>query len=200
MIVPRLSRRLGCLAVLCALLCWPRAGAAAEPAPQQVYADFDGDGQRDRAAVDSTESSILRVWLSKTQHVGVLRTHSPVVRLAALDLDGDGRTELVVATARSTGLHVWKARGGRFKTYRPRPVATAIARESTRRSVKDDPTGAVDSTPTQTYGDPAALDAHAPALTRLLTRSPHSPLRDQRARSHRPSDPSVPRAPPATVV
>lgn len=199
MIVPRLSRRLGWLALFCVLLGWPRIGFAAAPL-QQVYADFDGDGQRDRAAVDSTESSILRVWLSKTQRTGILRTHSPVVGMAAMDVDGDGQPALVVTTVRSTGLHIWKARGGHFKHYQPRPIPTALASDSTHRRVKDEPTGATDSAPTQTYGDPAALDANAPSLAAPRTSGLRSPLHDQHACAHRPSDPSVPRAPPTQIA
>jgi hypothetical protein len=199
MSVSRLSRRLGWLTLL-ALLCWPRAAIAAEPVEQQVYADFDGDGQRDHAAVDATESSILRVWLSKTQRAGVLRAQSPVVRLAALDLDGDGRVDLVATTARSTGLHVWKARGGRFKRYQPRPIATTLTPGTTHRSIEDHPIGAGDSAPTQTYSDPAALDANAPALASPLRYRVRAPLHDQRSCAHRPSDPSVPRAPPSILA
>jgi hypothetical protein len=199
MSVFRLSRRLGWLPLL-ALLCWPRVAIAAEPVQQQVYADFDGDGQRDHAAVDATQSSILRVWLSGTQRTGILRTHSPVVGVAAMDLDGDGRAALVVATARSTGIHVWKARGGRFKRYQPRPIATTLTPGSPHRSIKDDPAGASDSTQTRTYNDPAALDANAPALTAPRSVQARAPLHDQHALQHHSSDRSAPRAPPTPLV
>ena len=104
-------------ALLVCVLLWPRTGFA----DQQVRADFDGDGQLDRAQM---QSSGVVVWLSKARVFSALRGSGHTVQLAAVDIDRDGRPELVAMDA-ATGLHVWKAhKSGKLHPYRQRPAST----------------------------------------------------------------------------
>jgi hypothetical protein len=100
--------------LVCVLL-WPRIGFA----DQQVHADFDGDGQLDRAQM---QSSGVVVWLSKARVFSALRGSGHPVQLAAVDIDRDGRPELVALDA-ATGLQVWKAhKSGKLHPYRQKPA------------------------------------------------------------------------------
>ena len=86
-------------------------------ADQQIRADFDGDGQLDRAQM---QPSGVVVWLSKARVFSSLRGSGHPVQLAAVDIDRDGRPELVALDA-ATGLHVWKAhKSGKLHPYRRR--------------------------------------------------------------------------------
>ena len=100
----------GCLCVL------PRLAVAAEPS---LTIDFDGDGRHDRVILDGRQPSGLRVWLSASGTTEVLRSHSPLQRVAAIDLDGDRRPELIARDSESR-IHVWTPRGKRFHRYRLR--------------------------------------------------------------------------------
>src|SRR5262245_1206456 len=100
----RLLRQFGWLAVVGGLLAAPRAARA----DQSVFADFDGDGRCDEARLDDVHRRTVNVWLSATQRSRVLRAARPILQLAAGDLDGDGRAELLAAGL-DRGLVVWKA-------------------------------------------------------------------------------------------
>jgi hypothetical protein len=132
---------------LCTLLCAPRAYASGAA----VVADFDGDGHRDRVSLDAHEPFIVRIWLSATKSIHIIRSSQPLRAVTAVDLNGDRRSELI-ATTRSSGLHVWtKARAGFRAYHRKRPASRDFTRPD-RRTVDDD-------------GDDAALaiDAARPA-------------------------------------
>ncbi|HKW03307.1 MAG TPA: VCBS repeat-containing protein, partial [Vicinamibacterales bacterium] len=84
------------------LLSWAAVSAALffQPATalaDAVYADFDRDGKRDVVSIVPGSKSTLQVWLSATQTLRHLRLSRPVLRVVALDLDGDGRPEIVAS-------------------------------------------------------------------------------------------------------
>lgn len=92
------------------------AATSAFAAP--VVGDFDGDGQRDRATFSRREPSVLRVWLSTTHTVAILHARSPILALAARDLDGDRRDELIASGA--SGLQIWTRPHQEFAPLHPR--------------------------------------------------------------------------------
>jgi hypothetical protein len=104
------------LGLTCAalLLCATRAFASG-----RVFGDFDGDGIRDYGSVSAQDPTIVRVWLSSTKRVALIHSREPVLQLAAADMDGDSRSDLV-ARVRSS-LRVWVRKDGRFRAYRVRP-------------------------------------------------------------------------------
>ena len=126
-----------CLCVLVA------AGSASASTPF-VIADFDGDGHVDRADVNGPDPSAVRVWLSATGHTSVLRSAAPVLEMAARDLDGDRRAELIVSSA-SRGLHIWKKRRNGFRSVHPKPVAAGVLSTPSRHRVDDAPADSSDA-------------------------------------------------------
>jgi hypothetical protein len=117
------------LALVCALLVAPRAYANQ---PTSV-GDFDGDGHGDRVTFTLQEPSIVRVWLSATRTTQIIRSPEPLLAVVVHDLDGDRRAELV-ATKRSSGLHIWTKKQKGFRAYRPthRPSPVALSRSNHR--------------------------------------------------------------------
>ncbi len=190
--VSRLSRRFGWLVLALGMVLLPRASYAS----QQVYADFDGDGQRDHAIFDPAHSSMLRIWLSSNQSAGVLHSRFQLLRLTAIDVDGDGRPELVAADRRSRVL-VWKAAGGHFKLYRHRRTTRpTLSHRGPLRTVGDDPSSADDSVPSRPYGDAADLDASAPDVSWVGNLASRVLPPRRRAPAGGAFDPVSPRAPP----
>src|SRR5689334_13616251 len=103
--------------IACAcLLLLPCVVAAAHPG---LAIDFDGHGRHDRVLIDTQQPSVLRVWLSGSDTLQVLHSHSPLQNVAATDLDGDHRPELI---ARDSEAHiqVWTPLHKGFRKYRPR--------------------------------------------------------------------------------
>lgn len=103
-----------------------------------VSGDFDGDGKRDRAVVDRHEPSVIRVWLSKTRRTDLVRARTAVAAIAATDLDGDRRAELIARGGARTGLQVWTREHSRFRAFGgkggtpralPAPVRHSIQQE-----------------------------------------------------------------------
>src|SRR5262245_50449182 len=98
-----------------------------------VVADFDGDGRHDRAELERRESSLLRVWLSTSHRTSVVRSSSPILTIAASDLDGDGRHELIASGALGR-LHVWTKRRQGFVPLHPKhETARASSGKAPRR-------------------------------------------------------------------
>jgi hypothetical protein len=95
--------------------------SAARAAQLEVRADFDGDGLHDHATLDRIQPSLLRIWLSTTRTTVVVRSASPVTAVAAADLDGDRRAELI-AIAPDAALEVWTGARHGFRPVQPRAV------------------------------------------------------------------------------
>jgi len=177
------------------LLSTPFAAAA----ERSLAADFDGDGKSDRVAIDRTEPSLLRVWLSTTGRTDVIRNSRALFRIAATDLDGDDRPELIATDASPEHLRIWKKEGARreFLAYAPRR-APARALPSTHDRTIDDysdndaelvaPWVCVD----QALSVCATIDACRD--TRLI----HTAPSDDAVPQYSWSSPSGPRAPPAS--
>lgn len=119
-----------------AVLLLTRFAAAADPA---LSADFDGDGRRDRVTLDRAQPSVLHVWLSSTNAVADIHSHSSIVRVVARDLDGDRRPELIAGV--DGGLQVWTRNHHGFRTFTPRRVVDADLRRPGRRAIDDGPSG-----------------------------------------------------------
>ena len=114
-----------------------RAAAAAQP----VVADFDGDGQHDTATLDAHErSSVIRVWLSTTRAIALIRSRTPIAAIGAQDIDGDHQAELIAGG--TSHLLVWRMRQSRFERVRPRRTGARTFTHPTRHHVEDGPNDA----------------------------------------------------------
>ena len=123
-------------AITCLLLC-SRVSAAGD---RFLTADFDGDGRHDCATLDPREPSLLRVWLSATNSTLLIRSNAPLVDIAATDLDGDRRAELI-ARDNSAALRVWTHKRAGFHTFRPQRSQQPGLAVTHHRRVDDGPAG-----------------------------------------------------------
>ena len=101
-----------------------------------LTADFDGDGYGDRVTFSPRESSIVRVWLSATKITHVIRSREPLRAVAAADLDGDHRAELVTSNTLS-GLRVWTRKESRFRRFRQKGTLPPLAFSGSRHRASD---------------------------------------------------------------
>jgi hypothetical protein len=129
--------RRGCgyaLALTCAAAFFCAASAHAS---ERVIADFDGDGVRDQVVVSRHDPTIMRVWLSSTRRVDIIRSREPILQIAAANLDDDARAELIARVPAT--LRVWAGRNGHFHTYRPRlgTITTRLSRARNHASNAD---------------------------------------------------------------
>jgi hypothetical protein len=97
-----IGRLVGWVALAASILAVPGVAAA-----ETVFADVDRDGIRDVLSVLGTSRSTLQVWISSTQQFRKLHTTRPIYRVVAVDVDGDGRPE-IVASDTSAKLHIWR--------------------------------------------------------------------------------------------
>jgi hypothetical protein len=174
--------RRACLCVWATILvtALPRVAAASD-----LHADFDRDGVTDVVTIDAESTSLLHVWLSTTQTERLLRTSRPVYRMVAVDLDGDGRPELVVSDTQAK-LHIWHHAGNRLRRVRPHPVpAPREARDGT--TVHEDPAQSDTAIPTR---------VNTPVLD-SLPRTPRTP--PLTLRGHLPATPVTPFDRPASA-
>ena len=114
----------------CACLCLlPRLAGAAEPS---LAIDFDGDGRHDQVTLDGRQPFLLHIWLSRSGTTEVLHARAPLQRVAAIDLDGDRRPELIARDSESR-IHVWTPRGKRFHRYRLRHTSEGLRSPTSHR-------------------------------------------------------------------
>jgi hypothetical protein len=188
------------LAFLMACACvffLPRFAAAAE---RPIAVDFDGDGQHDRLTVDQGhERSVLRVWLSGSNTTQLIHTRVAVLKVIAVDLDGDHRPELIARDSQSQ-LRVWTRRGERFHFYRPRVTAPLTLSQPHQRSVRDDSNEPLGETLSTVFA-PLALalcaSPRAPGLEGFRSCALHS---TPAYRSFAAVAPFAPRPPPALIL
>jgi hypothetical protein len=177
-------------ALLVCVLLWPRTALA----DQQIRADFDGDGQLDRAQM---QPSGVVVWLSKAREFSALRGSGHPIQLAAVDLDRDGRPELVALDA-ATGLHVWKAhKSGKLHPYRRRPASPARTLHAST-TIAGNADGIELREPTTLRGSLSPIMSARDAVDARTARPlPPRPDRDPRTGCSRFT---APRAPPTPAI
>jgi len=138
--------RCGVLAIACA--CLLLAARLAAASHHTVVGDFDGDGRHDRATLKRhAHSSEIRIWLSTTNATTVIHSPDRIGAIAARDLDGDHRDELI--GRQSLSLQIWSVREQRFQRLRPqKDDAAEWYGASAPNRVEDPPdqTPAADST------------------------------------------------------
>lgn len=178
-----------------AVLLVARVAAAASP---RVVADFDGDGQHDSAVVDTGRSSpVLRIWLSATRAVVLVRSATPILSVGAADLNGDGRDELVAVDG-STRLRVWTVHRAQFERVRPHPVPREGLVQQGYPSVDDAPDYVPPVVTTSTPGAIALIASpnHAPPARGVIRcQFDHAGA----LRSPALLAPSAPRPPPSSL-
>ena len=102
-----------------------RVRAAGRLPPQRPTAlserTWTGTATPTRLAIDRAEPSVLHVWLSTTGATHLIRSPRALLRIAATDVDGDHRPELIATEASASELRVWKRDGPRrgFEPYTP---------------------------------------------------------------------------------
>jgi hypothetical protein len=141
----------------------PRWAAAAE-----FYADLDHDGIRDIVSIESVPQTGLRVWLSKSNSTLILRTRRQITHIAASDIDGDGRIDLVASDS-SSRVHVWhRTTRGQLRVTRPRRASrpdTVSSRRHVRGAGEEGPLATLDENgPTGPLANPRGIRAGPLAL------------------------------------
>ena len=137
--------RCGIVAIACAcLLLGPRIVAASH---HTVVGDFDGDGRHDRATLKRHgHTSEIRIWLSTTNATTVIHSSTRIGAIAARDLDGDHRDELI--GRESLNLQIWSVREHRFQRLQRKqgPAAAFGGSAPNRVEQPPDEAPAADST------------------------------------------------------
>ena len=87
----------------------------------QVIGDLDRDGVGDVVSHNGSAAPV-KIWLSTAPAARFfLRTHRRIVWVRVIDLDGDGRAELIGAD-QSSRVHIWQYRAGEIRrVHLPRP-------------------------------------------------------------------------------
>jgi len=132
-------------------------GATVAGAGPAVIADFDGDSQPDRAELSHREPSAVRIWLSTTRRTSIIRSSTRILSIAARDLDGDRRAELIASKA-SAGLQIWTKRRHGFAAFHPKHVTLSTLSPPACHGVDEGTGEATEAT------DERAPDPPAPSL------------------------------------
>jgi hypothetical protein len=141
----------------------PPAAAAAE-----LYADLDHDGVGDVVSIQSAPRPGLRIWLSQSNSTLILRTRRPITHIAATDIDGDGRID-IVASDSAARVTVWRRTNrGSLRVMHPRRATRPDTMSGSRRvhgAGDDAPVAALDDGgPTAPLAGP---DGHGSPLSLL---------------------------------
>jgi len=148
------------------VLVWLLGAPLAAQASPAIVADFDGDGQRDRAELVASEPASVRIYLSGTHKIAVIRSATPILGLAARDLDGDKRDELI-ARGSSTRLQVWTQHHNSFGKFH--------ARHNPSRSRAGLNEERAESGPAESALDPDSAPSYPLALSTITPRTSVSP-------------------------
>ena len=184
-------------ALLFAWVCVCLGGTTVRAAETSTAADFDGDGQDDRVTVDSGEPAVLHVWLSTTGTTSTIRCAAPVLRIVAIDLDGDHRAELIGRDT-AAGLHIWTNKRKGFRSFRPHRVVPGALGRATHHNWDDGPLSDSSGVPwnkTSPVGLVLSADSRSPA------RGPASrlPVVSRARGTNRSLTPLRPRPPPLSL-
>ena len=165
-------------------------------AGKRVVGDFDGDGLRDHVAISPEDPTVLRVWLSSTHRIDIIHSPEPILHIAAADLDGDRRTELVARV--SSRLRVWMRRNGRFHAYRPQHHWALAGLAGARNHASNaDPLCAELST-TELISPSLESSLLTTIQTVAVWIDPSNPIRGPTASA--PVHPFLPRPPPDSIL
>ena len=183
------------IACACVLLCAPSAAAA----DRSLRADLDGDGHTDQVSINRSEPSVLHVWLSTTGTTHLIRSPRALLRIAATDVDGDHRPELIATEASASELRVWKRDGPRrgFEAYTPPRAPDHAAPSPKVKTLGGDPDDVEDALAGPVYGPPA-VRGHGPVTACCTGGLTHVTQPDHPVASRAWSRPRASRAPPAS--
>jgi len=173
------------------------AAPAAAAADSVVFADFDGDGQRDHAELSRREPSAIHIWLSTTQTIWVVRSATPILDLAARDLDGDRHDELIAAGT-SAGLQIWSGRHTGLTPFHLKRVSRVPHVRLPCHHMDDGSEDAPVTDGGETSAPPIALELIPPARAPALSTARVPPPIVVRRESPRVLAPLAPRPPPAS--
>jgi hypothetical protein len=168
------------------------AGRPSRAAAEVYYADIDHDGIRDVVTVQTTPEPALKVWLSRTNTTLILPTKQQILAIAALDLTGDGRLQLV-ASDTSAKVHVWhESRSGGLRRTRPRrqSPAAGVSGSGQFDIPRDQSAGAIISDGSSALDDGRPLPAVGADWSIQASSLPDAPLNSKHVA------PSKPRGPP----
>lgn len=174
----------------CLLLC-SRVSAAGD---RFLTADFDGDGRHDCVTLDQRDPSLLRVWLSATNSTLLIRSEAPVLDIAATDLDGDRRAELI-ARDDSAALRIWTNKRAGFHKFKPQRAPLPGLAVSHHHRVDDGPAGETAEFSSVSTSLLALLLSPAPRAPATVERS-HLRLARRLSRPVLLESPFAPRPPP----
>ena len=189
-----IMRRVFWMVCACALLL-PRLTAAAPSLA--IGFDLDGDGRGDQVVLDRDKPLVLHVWLSKSGTTQVIRSSVPILQIAAADLDGDRRPELIARDSDSQ-LHVWKRKRTGFQSYHRRQAAVSPLDQRGCRSIESkeaEPPG--EASTTSQFALMLCASPRAPGLEPSAARAPSTA---RASSSSTAVDPFAPRPPPAPAA
>jgi VCBS repeat protein len=187
-------RRVFWMVCACALLL---PGFAAAKPSLAIGFDLDGDGRGDQVVLDRDRPLVLQVWLSNSGTTQVIRSRVPILQVAAADLDGDHRPELIASDGDSQ-LQVWTRKRKGFHSYRARHAVPSASQREVRRidDTNAEPPGEITSPPFAPFALTLCPSARAPGLEAAASGAPHAACD---FRSLTAVDPFAPRPPPARL-
>ena len=184
-------------ALILAWVCVWLGGNTVQAAETSITADFDGDGQDDRVTVDSGEPAVLHVWLSTTGTTSTIRCAAPVLRIVALDLDGDHRAELIGRDT-AAGLHIWTNKRKGFHAFRPHRIVPGALGRATHHNWDDGPLSDSSGVPwnkTSPVGLVLSADSRSPGRSSAS----RLPVVSRARGTNRSDTPLRPRPPPLSL-
>lgn len=167
-------------------------------ASTHIAADLDGDGVHDTVTVHHHAPSDLHIWLSSTQERHIVRHEQPIVKLLALDLDGDRRLELIAHDA-DAKLQIWTNRGAGY--LRHTTIGTpyfALRADHATTLEQDTPDLSFDLPTTTRVAKAAPPSRFAPRVRGIVVRIAATPVAARISTTH--VAPAAQRPPPSAVI